>query len=72
MSFVALVQSGKVTELLLYFSSIFVIINKLVLITTFQSMIKHTLYCDLHCAHHNQEYSNTNQEQYMPEYVGAF
>ena len=34
MSFVDLVQSGKVTELLLSFSSTFFIINKLVLITT--------------------------------------
>jgi len=34
MSFVDLVQSDKVTELLLYFSSTFFIINKLVLITT--------------------------------------
>lgn len=34
MYFVALLQSGKVTESLLYFSSTFFIINKLVLITT--------------------------------------
>jgi len=34
MSFVDLVQSGKVTELLLYFSPTFFITNKLDLITT--------------------------------------
>lgn len=67
MSFVDLVQSGKVTELLLYFSFTFFIINKLVLITTcpqHDPSIPHFVTYTVYAITRNIQ---TNQEQNTPK-----